>query len=736
MLRQNKIFLIYLFLATTTLAVYLQMYKYDFISYDDENYVNENNIVKQGITIDGLVWAFTTKHQGNWHPLTWLSHMLDCQLFGLNAGWHHITNLLLHIINAILLFALLKQMTGKLWRCFFVAAVFALHPLHVESVAWIAERKDVLCTLFWILTIAAYLNYAKLHTISWYTLSLFTFALGLMAKPMLVTLPFVLLLLDYWPLGRLQPTKTYQIVREKVPFFILSAISSVITIIAQQHTGALSSLEVIPPVTRIANTFISYMKYIEKMFWPGGLAVFYPHPLNKVSILQAAAALLLLLFISILVLRLTRNHKYLAVGWLWYLGTLVPVIGLIQVGDQAYADRYTYIPLIGLFIIIAWGVPELLSKWQYQKSVIIILMIISLCASAVCTRLQVGYWRNSMALFEHTLEVTENNHLAHCVLALYLHKQQEIDKAAEHNLKALRIKPQYPQALLFRGTILLEEDKIDEAIDLYNQALQIKPDYAEAHYNLGIAYFKKGNIDEAHKFWSRTIQLDPMKNQAYTNLGSILDEQGKTEQAIKYWMKAIQLNPDDPIAHNNLARVLNKQGNIKDAVIHYNEVLRLKPYDAAAHNSLGAVLVKQGYLEKATFMYKRGLAINPHDAYLHSNLGSALLQQGLLDEAIDELQKALDLSPDSKTYRNIAVAFALKGQIDEAIKHFKEAIELEPQNADTRYNFANALMEKGNIEEAIAEYRKVLKINTDYTKARLRLKNAIEKQEQLQTDNK
>jgi len=369
LLSQHYTFLIYLLLAVSTFAVYWQVHNYDFVNYDDESYVSKNQSVKVGFTCDSIRWAFSTGHQGNWHPLTWLSHMLDCQLFGTDAGWHHLTNLLLHITNTLLLFAVLKRMTGTLWQCAFVAAVFALHPLHVESVAWISERKDVLSTLFWMLTMAAYLHYVKHPCVGRYLLTLLAFATGLMAKPMLVTLPFVLLLLDDWPLGRLQPAQTaeetyrqtlksanysqwqvsYRLVREKVPFFILSAVSGVVTFLVQQSGGAISSIEDASLVIRIANAFICYIKYIENMFWPSRLAIFYPHPLNTVSIWQAAVAALLLLLISILALRLTRNHKYFAVGWLWYLGTLVPVIGLIQVGDQALADRYTYIPLIGLF---------------------------------------------------------------------------------------------------------------------------------------------------------------------------------------------------------------------------------------------------------------------------------------------------------------------------------------------------------------------------------------------------
>jgi hypothetical protein len=379
---------IYLTLALATLAVFWQVLGHDFVNYDDPDYVYRNPNVQSGITLSSIKWAFTTGHAANWHPLTWLSHMLDWQLFGDNPGWHHLTNLFLHIANTLLLFAVLKRMTNALWRSAFVAAAFALHPLHVESVAWVAERKDVLSTLFWMLTIAAYLRYLERPGTGRYLLTLLIFALGLMAKPMLVTLPFVLLLLDYWPLGRFQFGQIVKsvgqqsrkslnafshwklsrhLLLEKVPLFALSAISSIVTFLVQRTAGAVTSVETLPLKLRIANTFVSYLTYIQKMVWPSRLAMFYPYPDKTDLIWQTVVFALLLLIISLGVIWLMRRRRYLLTGWLWYLGTLVPVIGLVQVGDQALADRYTYVPLTGLFIIIAWGVPDLIAKWRFRK---------------------------------------------------------------------------------------------------------------------------------------------------------------------------------------------------------------------------------------------------------------------------------------------------------------------------------------------------------------------------------
>ena len=404
--------------------------------------------------------------------------MLDCHLFGTNAGWHHLTNLLLHIANTLLLFAVLKQMTAALWRSAFVAALFALHPLHVESVAWIAERKDVLSTLFWLLTMIAYVSYVRHPSIIRYLLAILVFALGLMAKPMLVTLPFVLLLLDYWPLGRLRlrgdvNRKSWsRPVREKVPFFILSAISSVVTFLVQQKGGAMSRLDWIPLIIRFGNAFVSYVKYIGKMFWPSRLAVLYPYPADM-ALLWPMMSALVLLAVSVLVIRLAPKYKYLLVGWLWYLGTLFPVIGLVQVGSQALADRYTYIPLIGLFIIIGWVLPDLLSKWQYRRTTLGISAGIVLVAMLLCTRMQVSHWRNSKSLFEHALNVTEGNYVAHCSLAYALQQQDELDQAITHNRHALRINPNYPKAHFSLGLVLLKKGNLTEAAAHFTEAQQV-----------------------------------------------------------------------------------------------------------------------------------------------------------------------------------------------------------------------------------------------------------------------
>ncbi|MHC4739804.1 MAG: tetratricopeptide repeat protein, partial [Planctomycetota bacterium] len=483
--RLNKYWpaVIYLFLALTTLAVYFEVRNYEFVNYDDQEYVTENKRVQAGLTTENVKWAFTSTKFSSWDPLTWLSHILDCELFGLNAGRHHLTNLFFHIANTLLLFAVLKQMTGAVWPSVFAAAAFALHPLHVESVAWISERKDVLSTFFWILTMGSYHIYVKRRGAGRYLLTLLLFAMGLMSKPMLITLPFVLLLLDYWPLSRfsniedVNTVSRWRIFRrlflEKVPFFVLSAVSSVITFFAQQGGGAVNRNEALGPAYRITNAFNSYMTYIVKMIWPSRLAAFYPHRLGSSVMWQGFISVLLLLTISVFIIRLAGKKRYLLTGWLWYLGTLVPVIGLVQVGNHAMADRYSYVPLTGLFIIIGWGFADLSAKWRYRKTIVAISAVTILVTLGACTRLQLRHWRNSVSLCEHAIEVTENNYWAYAGLGAALCSQNKLDEGIVYLKKTLRIMPSHSLAHCNLGLALAQQGKFEEAIEHYKQALHL-----------------------------------------------------------------------------------------------------------------------------------------------------------------------------------------------------------------------------------------------------------------------
>ena len=600
-------FLICSILILITVIVFWQVGRHEFVNYDDDVYVTDNPQVKAGLTYKSVIWAFTTTHGANWHPLTWLSHMLDYQLYGSNPRGHHFSSLLLHLVNTLLLFFVLKRMTGALWQSGFVAALFAFHPLHVESVAWVAERKDVLSTLFWLLTMWTYVLYVERPGSKRYVLTFCIFALGLMAKPMLVTLPFVLLLMDYWPLSRFEPDRVdaerkppiqlptsfmksdrivLRLISEKFPLFVLAAVSSIVTLIVQQRGGAVESADILSVKLRIANALVSYVNYIGKMIWPQGLAVFYPHPEASLPMWQVVGAGLLLVGISIAVVRLARTYPYLPVGWLWYLGTLVPVIGLVQVGIQAMADRYTYVPLIGLFIIIAWGVPYLAKNWNSKKILLTTATGILFLALMMSSWTQLQHWKNNVTLFEHAINVTTNNYLAHDNLGNVLAQQGKIDEAINHYDTALRIKSNSANTHNNLAVALLGLGRIDEAIAHYRMALQYQSNSPEIHNNLGVSLARRGQIDEAIAHYFIALRLKADYEEAYNNLGNALARQGKLDEAAAQFSRALEIRPNYPDAHNNLGVALARQGRLDAAIVHFKEALQLKPDYTQAHNNL------------------------------------------------------------------------------------------------------------------------------------------------------
>jgi tetratricopeptide (TPR) repeat protein len=561
--RHVLVLLTSLFLIVLILAAFEQIRNHAFINLDDNKYITENRLVQSGLTLGGLTWAFTATHAANWHPLTWLSHMLDCQLYGLNPSGHHLTNLIFHIASTLLLFLVLRRMTGTLWKSCFVAALFALHPLHVESVAWVAERKDVLSAFFWMLTMWAYIRYVERPKLQRYLLALLFFALGLMSKPMLVTLPFVLLLLDYWPLGRFQliPSSmnpkslrskpknnsgqismVLRLIREKAPFFLLSALSSILTIFAQQKGGAMVSLEHYPFESRVANALVSYASYIGKMIWPSHLSIFYPYQ-EILPLWKVVGAGLLLTSVSVLVIRVVHKLPYLAVGWFWYIGTLIPVIGLVQVGSQAMADRYTYVPLIGLFVMVAWSAPDILAGWRHRRVVLSISAGILLSILMIATRLQVPHWQNSIMLFGHSIDVTSNNYLAHNNLGSAFMRQGKIQEAIAHFTEALRISPDDPEVHYNLGVVLQGQGKLQEAIIHFAQAVRIKPDYAIAHNNLGVALVVQGKIQEAIAHFAKAVQAKPDYAEAHINLGFGYLTIGDKVSALEEYKVLKKLNP-------------------------------------------------------------------------------------------------------------------------------------------------------------------------------------------------
>ena len=566
-------------LAFAVAMIYAPVATYGFVNWDDPEYVTNNPMVRAGITLAGFRWAFTTVHAANWHPLTWLSHMLDVQLFSLEAGWHHVSSVLLHLTGTLLLFAWLRRATGAVGRSAVVAALFAVHPSHVESVAWIAERKDTLSTVFWMISVWAYTEYA-LRPTRWRYLSVcLSLALGLMAKAMLVTLPFVFLLLDIWPLRRLSFEQAEgsarpplrHLITEKLPLLALAIASALATFVAQSRGGAVARLEAYPLSLRAVNALISYVAYIGEACWPVRLAVVYP-PRAVPSSWVVVAALATLILITALIVRAARTRPYALVGWFWYLGTLVPVIGLVQVGSQPMADRYTYVPLIGLFIILSWGAHEILSTRNFSRAVAPIAASVLIIVCALLARAQVAYWRDDLTLWSHALAVTGPNSRAHNNLA---------------------------NALSDRG-------RVDDAVAHYREAINIDPSFAEAHSNLANALVGRGLLVEAKREYEAALRYRPTDPFAHNGLGSLLDEQGRVEEAVSHYKAALRVTPDAADVHNNLAVALTKQGRFDDAVSEFLEAIRANPANANFQYNLGVTLSQRGdtiqarrYLEAA-----------------------------------------------------------------------------------------------------------------------------------------
>ena len=544
--------LICLFLVIATLAVYWQISYHEFVNFDDSSYILQNKQVQKGLTLESISWAFSFNDIAYWHPLTWISHMLDCQIYGLIPGMHHRTSLIFHIVNSILLFFVLQKMTGALWRSAFVAALFAMHPLNVESVAWVAERKNVLSAFFWMLTMLAYVHYTTRPSLYRYLLALLLLMFGLMAKPMLVTLPFVLLLLDYWPFERFRHEPPFNLILEKIPFFALSAVSVYISSLSVKYYGIVVSTELVPMQLRIANALLSYVKYIEKMIWPKNLAIFYPFP-DTLPIWQILGAGLFLASISFLVLLNLRKKPYLCMGWLWFLGTLIPVIGLKQAGLwPAMADRWAYVPLVGIFIILSWGGSDLLKKWTHKNVMSAILAIAVLLALTVLSFMQASHWKNSITLFENAIKVTENNCMAHNNLGIALLGKGELNKAIFHYKKALNIKPDISEAIKNLGVALTEKGNFKEAAQYFSKALVINPEDWDSYYKLGGVLAKRGKFNEAIRHLEEVIKINPGYAPVYNEIGIIFAQKGKLQKSNDFFSKAIQLEPDCKEARDNL----------------------------------------------------------------------------------------------------------------------------------------------------------------------------------------
>ncbi|HML16481.1 MAG TPA: tetratricopeptide repeat protein [Bryobacteraceae bacterium] len=632
---------IYGLLTAAIFAAYGQTGRFEFINLDDLYSVRNPHVV-HGFTRDGLIWAFESIAGANWFPLTWISHMLDRQLFGDQSGYHHLSNVGLHAISSVLLLYVLERMTGARWPSAFVAFVFALHPLHVESVAWVAERKDVLSALFWILTLWAYLRYTQRPGALRYLVTILMFSLGLMSKAMLVTLPFALVLLDVWPLGRFK-AGIRDVILEKVPLIGLSAGASAVTFYAQRRAGALSSLEQIPLGGRVENALISPVAYLIQFIWPSNLAVFYPYMRYSGPIVAIAGAVLAA--ITILAVR-ARRHPYLAAGWFWYLGTLVPVIGLVQVGAQSRADRYTYIPLIGISMMVAFGAAEFIKRQKVSKTLAGIFAGLVCAAWFVITWNQAAYWHDSVTLFEHAIEVTPANDLAYSSLGEALRKQGRIDEGIADLEHAIAIRPTAGGAQNNLGEALLTEGRIEEALPHLAEAVRLQPQAAESRVNLATALNLTGRRTEAEAQYRLALDYDPDSAEAHGGLGVVLNENGREQEALNEMEQSVRLKPDDAAGHYNLGRVLSQLGRNPEAITQYSEATRLQPSSVDAHVSLGAALAAEHKPGEALVEFRTAERLNPNSVGAHFSAAMALADLGRYEEATREFQETLRLKPD------------------------------------------------------------------------------------------
>ena len=626
----NQRVLAAIMLVAVTVWVYAPIRNHQFLRFDDYAYVADNARIQQGLTWTNAVWAMTAYENALWKPVTLISHMLDSQLFGLNPAGHLLTNLGLHVLSVIVLFCVLLQTTGSLWPSTLVAGLFALHPLNVESVAWVAERKNVLSTLFWVLAMWAYIRYVKRPGWLRYLGVMAALVLGLMSKPMLVTLPCALLLMDYWPLGRLPARwKGFRerlpgLVVEKLPLFVAVAIVSAVTILAAQSRGDLADAGSLPLGVRIGNTLLAYGLYLKKMVWPTDLAIFYPYPAASLSFGSVAVATLLLAGISVWVWARRRKSPYLAVGWLWYLGTMFPVNGLLQSGGQAMADRYSYIPLVGVFVMIAWGAAELVENRSGMKRWALGAGIGVLMVLAVVTRYHVGFWQDTTTLFEHALQVTSNNYVAHNVLGLESRAKGESGKALEHFQEALRINPRYIRSHNNLGVVLLEQQRFEEAMGHFSQTLEIDPRSYEAHHNSGLALVQTGDLAKGIEHFYTTVEIRPEFAQGYSDLATALQQTGRLDEALEHAEEALRIDPNLVEAHNVLGITLFQIGRESESVQHFRKAVEIEPGFVAAHANMGSVLASRGQTEEAVDAFRQVLRLDPNNQAAQQRLGELL----------------------------------------------------------------------------------------------------------------
>ncbi len=647
--------------------------------------------------------------------------MIDCQLYGPNPGWHHLTNLLFHIANTLLLFGVWSRMTGAMWRSALIAALFAWHPLHVESVAWVSERKDVLSAFFWFLALGAYGRYAENSKVQGpkskvrgcYLLALLFFVLGLLSKPMVVTLPFTLLLLDYWPLRRSEITPWWKLVLEKLPFFVLAAIASVVTFLVQRSVGAVLRLAFQPPAQRIANALVSYVRYLGKMFWPVHLGVFYPlMPAWPAAVVIGATVLLL--GVTILALYFRCRNPYFLVGWLWFLGTLVPVIGLVQVGRQSMADRYSYVPLVGIFVLLVWGLADWSKAWPARgRQILAMGASILLFGCIVLTGSQVHFWRNSSVLFDHLLTINTNNYIAHYYFGRSLEDHGEDREAMLHFNAAQQLQPDWASPLFHLGVCLERQAQIQTAMDCYESALSREPNYNAARISLAQLLMQQGKLEAAANQYQEGLRYDPKASDLHYNFGNLLVAQGKLAEAVSHYRESLRLNPDSADAHNNLGAVLLRRGAQGEAVEQFQAALKLRPDFAEAEDQLGGALQKLGQGEEARRHFARAVQLRPDLAHARLKLGLLLAQQQQFDQARGQLERAVELEPtNDAAWYNLAGVLAAQGQWAAAARDFGKVLELKPGDVEAHARLGAVLAQAGQSAAAIAEYERAAQLSS------------------------
>jgi tetratricopeptide (TPR) repeat protein len=730
-----KTLLICVLLAAGTVLAYWGVRNAEFISIDDSQYLVDNIIVQRGLSVENVKWAFTTYHHSNWHPVTWLSWMVDCELFGLNAAAMHKVNIALHVANVLLLFLLLKRLTGAAWASAMVAALFAVHPLHVESVAWIAERKDVLSTLFWILTMGAYAEYARRRCAGWYVAALVFFALGLMAKAMLVTLPFVLLLIDFWPLQRMEADgalkygKLRGLLVEKIPFFALAAVCGWLTFLAQREGRSVASFERLPLGARIENAIVSYARYLEKTFWPTDLAIYYPHP-GDWSDTQVTGAFLLLVAVSVFVVLMIRQRPYLFVGWCWFMGTLVPVIGVLQVGGQSMADRYTYVPHIGLFVAIVWAIRELVTERRRAQFVAIgIGAAVCITLGAVTYR-QAGYWKDNLTVLSHAERITPPHPVVWNNLGDALLQHGRAEEALTKFKKVLEINPGDEMALGNIGNVYWRQGKLVEAIEQYREALRHQPNSALLSYNLGLALGRSGDLHGAVEHYRQALRLNPLHLGARLNLGNAHLALGEPDAAITNYLAIIQLKPNDTRAHYNLGNVYRAQGRLDEAIKHYSQAARIDQQSVDARHRLAAVLQQAGRQSEALKHLQEAVALDPGDVATRGELAALLASMGQAEPAIAHYREGLRRAPDAAPIlNNLAWMLATHPNPQlrdgpEAVRLAERAVELSKGNEALFVGtLAAAYAEAGQFENAIKTAQEAIQVAEQNSQKEVASKN-------------